>query len=74
MVSLWTGRNIESESTMMRSVKPSKAGGGSGQAAMASRGFSASVSGKVGNRVTVRMTRTPILENKPQGRSNVQPL
>ena len=51
-----------------------RAGRGCGQGAMSSPGFSASVSGEAGYRVTVRMTRTPILENKPQGRSNVQPL
>src|SRR5258708_35825341 len=33
MVSLWTGRYIQSESSMMRSVKPSKPGEGYGQAA-----------------------------------------
>jgi endonuclease YncB( thermonuclease family) len=42
-----------------------------GQGATSSPGFSASVSGEAGYRVTVRMTRTPILENKPQGRSSV---
>jgi endonuclease YncB( thermonuclease family) len=51
-----------------------QAGRGMWAGAMSSPGFSASVSGEAGNRVTVRTTRTPILENKPQGRSNVQPL
>jgi hypothetical protein len=74
MVSPWTGRNIQSESTMMRNMKPSKPGEGCGKGATSSPGFSASVSGEAGNRVTVRTTRTPILENKPRARSNVQPL
>jgi endonuclease YncB( thermonuclease family) len=42
-------------------------GEGYGQGAMSSPGFSASVSGEAGSRVTVQMTRTPILENKPRG-------
>jgi hypothetical protein len=74
MVSLWTGRNIPSKSTMMRNVKPSRPGEACGKGAISSPGFSASASGKAGSRVNVRMTPTPILENKPQGRSNVQPL
>src|ERR1700751_3967576 len=38
-VSLWTGRNIQSESTRPRRVTPNKPGGGFGQAAMSSRGY-----------------------------------
>jgi endonuclease YncB( thermonuclease family) len=66
-LALETGRSIQNESTTMRSMKPSKPGEGCGQGATSSPGFSASVSGEAGYRVTVRMTRTPILENKPQG-------
>jgi hypothetical protein len=38
MVSLWTGRNIQSESTSPRRVTPNKQGGGCGPAPTSSRG------------------------------------
>jgi hypothetical protein len=63
MVSLWTGRNIQNESTMMRSVKPSKPGEACGQAAMSSRGYIGCASGRAELRPNARMTLTLILEN-----------
>jgi hypothetical protein len=39
MVSPWTGRNIQNESTSPRRVTPNKQGAGCGQAAMSSRGY-----------------------------------
>ena len=74
MVSQSTGRKILGGDMTLSNAKLNTPGEGCGQGAMSSPGFSASVSGEVGNRVTVRTTRTPILENEPQGRSNVQPL
>jgi hypothetical protein len=61
-VSPWTGRNILGGDMTPSNAKLNTPGEGCGQGAMSSLGFSASVSGEAENRVTVRMTRTPILE------------
>ena len=63
MVSLWTGRSIQSETTMRRSVKPSRPGEGCGKAATSSRGHIEYVFGRAEVRPIARMTPTLILEN-----------
>jgi hypothetical protein len=63
MVSLWTGRNIQSESTSPRRVTPNKQGGGCGPAATSSRGYFEYAFGRAEVRPIARMTPTPILEN-----------
>jgi hypothetical protein len=54
----WTGRNIQNESTMMCSVRPSRLGAGCGQAATSSRGFTGYAFGRAVVRPIARMMRT----------------
>jgi hypothetical protein len=61
-VSLWTGRNIQSEGNIPRGVKPSKPGEGYGQAPMLSRGSIERASVRAEIRPIARMTPTHILE------------
>ena len=63
MVSPWTGRNIQSESTSPRSVTPNKPGGGCGQAATLSPGYIEYASGRAEVRPIARMTPTLIPED-----------
>jgi hypothetical protein len=63
MVLLWTGRNIQSESTSPRRVTPNRQGGGCGPAATSSRGYFEYAFGRAEARPIARMTPTLILEN-----------
>src|SRR5438045_3514410 len=67
MASPWTGRSIHEGDTMRSNAKLSTLGGAYGRGAMSSRGYSASASGKAASRVTVLMTRMPILEKNRRG-------
>jgi len=60
MVSPWTGRNTQNESTLKRSVKPSTPGEGCGQAATSSRGYIEYASGRPEFRPIARTTLTLI--------------
>ena len=63
MGSRWIGPHTQRASTIRPSVTLSMPGEGCGQEATLSRGYSARVSDKAGDRVAVRTMRTRILES-----------